>query len=404
MDKNTFTEKLAVKDFLEKIPKTDLHVHLDGSLRIPSLIEFAKDQNIELPSYTVSGLKETVFKDYYETLDEYLKGFAYLCDVLRDKEAIEKASYELAIDSQNEGVRYIEPRFAPQLLMHSDLSFEDIMNACWKGLEKAKKEFNTRLEKSSGSSAKDDVGEPPFNYGIIVCAMRFFTPSFSPYYKTFFEHHKYSEPLEVINLASQELAKASAKMISETGIPIVAFDLAGSEAGYPADNHKEAYEIAHRNFMRKTVHAGEAYGPESIFQAITDLHADRIGHGFYLFDESKIVSKKNKKNAHKYVRNLASYIANNRITLEVCPTSNLQTNPDLKGDIKNHPLGKMIEEKLSVTINTDNRLVSNTTVSNELQLAINAFKITPGQLKNIIAYGFKRCFYPGSYEIGRAHV
>ncbi len=397
MNKNVFTEKLYDKEFLESIPKTDLHVHLDGSLRLDTLIELAKEQSIKLPSYTTEGLKETVFKDYYKSLDEYLRGFAYTCDVMRTSEAIEKISYELAVDNQKEGVRYIEPRFAPQLFMHKHLTFEDVMNSCWKGLERAKKEFNKQVEVRTEK-------EPPFNYGIIVCAMRFCAPNFSPFYKSFFENHKYSEPLEVINLASLELAKASSKMVKETGIPIVGFDLAGAEYGYPAENHKEAFEIAHRNFLHKTVHAGEAYGPESIFQAITDLYADRIGHGFYLFDKSKVISDKNKKNAEQYVTDLAEYIANKRITLEVCPTSNLQTNPELLGDVKNHALGHMLKHKLSLTICTDNRLVSNTNVTKELQLVIKAFKITPEQLKQIIAYGFKRCFYNGSYVEKRNYV
>jgi len=397
MDRKAFTEKLDDKEFLLKIPKTDINLHLDGSLRLSTLIELAKEQGVELPSYTEEGLRKTVFKDYYSSLNEYLKGFSYTCAVMRTKEAIERISYELAVDNQNEGVRYIEVRFAPQLHMNADLSFEDVLNSVWKGLEKAKQEFNSRAIIKEGK-------EPQFNYGIIVCAMRFFNEKFSPFYKSFFENHKYSEPLEIINLASQELVKACVSMIKETGVPIVAFDLAGAEHGFPAENHKAAYEIAHRNFLRKTVHAGEAYGPESIFQAITDLHAERIGHGFYLFDETKIISEKNKKNAKEYVKNLAGYIANSRITLEVCPTSNLQTNPDLKGDIKNHPLRQMIDNKLSFTICTDNRLVSNTTVTNELQLVINAFKITPHQLKNIIAYGFKRCFYPAPYSEKREYV
>jgi adenosine deaminase len=316
---------------------------------------------------------------------------------MRNKDSIERISYEIGIDSQKDGVRYIEVRFAPQLFMSDNLSFEEIMNSCWKGLERAKKEYNSQELVKNGK-------EPPFDYGIIVCAMRFCAPNFSPFYESFFKNHKYSEPLEVIKLASIELAKAATQMVRDTGIPIVAFDLAGEESGYPADNHIEAYQIAHRNFLRKTVHAGEAYGPESIFQAITDLHADRIGHGFYLFDHTKIISEKNLKNPKKYVEDLAQYIANNRITLEVCPTSNLQTNPDLKGDIKNHPLGKMLEHKLSVTICTDNTLVSRTTVTRELQLVIKAFRVTAGQLKNIIAYGFKRCFYHGSYEQKRDYV
>ncbi len=397
MNKNKFTKKLYDEEFLLKIPKTDLHLHLDGSLRLSTLIELAKKNKVELPSYTEAGMRQEVFKDSYNSLDEYLRGFAYTCAVMRTKEAIERVSYELAIDNQNEGVRYIEVRFAPQTLMSDDMSFEDVMNSCWIGFERAKNEFNNRPEILNGE-------EPSFNYGIIVCAMRFCDERFSPFFASFFKNHKYSDSLETINLVSQELAKATTKMIKKTNIPIVGFDLAGAEKGYPAHNHIQSYDIVHRNFLSKTVHAGEAYGPESIFQAITDLHADRIGHGFYLFDEKKVVSKKNKTNAKEYVHNLAQYIANNRITLEICPTSNLQTNPDLNGSMKNHPLRKMIDHKLSITINTDNRLISNTTVTKELHLVIKEMEITPAQLRNIIIYGFKRCFYNGSYAEKRKYV
>ncbi len=308
-------------------------MHLDGSLRLSTLIELAKKDEIKLPSYTEAGMRKEVFKDSYDSLDEYLRGFSYTCAVLRTKDAIERVSYELAIDNQNEGVRYIEVRLAPQTLMSNNMSFEDVMNSVWKGLERAKKEFNSKSEIINGD-------EPQFNYGIIVCAMRFCDERFSPFFKSFFENHKYSDKLEIINLVSQELAKATTKMVKKTDIPIVGFDLAGAEKGFPADNHIQSYDIVHRNFLSKTVHAGEAYGPESIFQAITDLHADRIGHGFYLFDEDKVVSKKNKKHAKEYVKNLAQYIANNRITLEICPTSNLQTNPDLKGSMQKSSVEK----------------------------------------------------------------
>lgn len=394
---NQINTAIADESFLKAIPKTDLHVHMDGSLRLSTLVELARQQNVTLPSFSEEGLHTLVFKDNYNSLDEYLKGFAYTCSVLRDKEAIERVAYELAVDNQEEGVRYIEVRFAPQLFMNAGLTFEEIMSACNRGLERAKNEFNARDEVRAQK-------EPHFNYGIIVCAMRFFTGAFSPFYDAFYKSHQYSESLEIINLASQELVKAAVNMVKNTGIPIVGVDLAGSEAGYPAENHRLAYNIAHSNFLHKTVHAGEAYGPESIFQAITILHADRIGHGFYLFDDTKVFDEKNRLQAKTYVKNLVRYIANKRITLEVCPTSNLQTNPELKQNIRKHPFGRMMEETLSVTVCTDNRLVSKTTVTNELALLLRNFPLTLHQLKNIITYGFKRSFYPGSYTEKRQYV
>jgi len=235
-----------------------------------------------------------------------------------------------------------------------------------------------------------------------VTAMRFFTPAFSVYYDDLARVHPFSTEDELIPMASLELAKATVKLRETSDIQIVAFDLAGSEYGYPARAHQEAYDHVHSRFMKKTVHAGEAYGPESIFQAITKLHADRIGHGLRLFREDMIYGEEVTDRA-AYVRDLANYIADKRITVEVCLTSNLQTCPDLKS-IKNHSLGRMLDMHLSLCICTDNRLVSNTTVSRELGLAIEGFDIPPNQLKNILIYGFKRSFFYRPYTDKRRYV
>jgi adenosine deaminase len=186
------------------------------------------------------------------------------------------------------------------------------------------------------------------------------------------------------------------------GARIVGFDIAGSERGYPASNHREAYEYAHRNFLHKTVHAGEAYGAESIFTAITKCHADRIGHGLLLFSETDIADPDIVDRA-KYVRDLANYIADRRITVEVCLTSNMQTNPRF-ADIRNHSLALMLEHGLSVTFCTDNRLVSNTSVCSELRLALDNFRISASRFKDIVIYGFKRSFRFGSYADKRTYV
>ncbi|MEI6874443.1 MAG: adenosine deaminase family protein [Spirochaetota bacterium] len=383
--------------FIHDIPKTDLHVHLDGSIRLASLIEMAKKNGNELPSYTESGMRDLVFKDSYANLPEYLHGFMYTCAALRDPENLERASYELAIDNIAEGVFYIEPRFAPQLLMdNSSLTMERIIGAVDKGLKRAKTEFNSGPEVRSGKL-------PPFDYGIIACAMRMFGGSgYSPYYDDFFSLHRYSSPIEVIKMAAVEVARGVVRIRDEQGIPVVGFDIAGQEAGYPAEHFREAFDYAHKNFMHKTVHAGEAYGAESIFQAITDLHADRLGHGYFLFDVDKVIAPEIKDRRH-YTEALASFIADQRVTIEVCLTSNLQTNPSLK-DLRDHSLGKMLERRLSTTLCTDNRLVSNTTVSKEIRLAVDNFDISPKMLKNMIVYGFKRSFYPGPYAEKRNYV
>jgi adenosine deaminase len=378
--------------FIRAIPKTDLHVHLDGSLRLPTLIELARERRVALPSETEEGLNELVFKPSYRDLDEYLKGFVWTLAVMQDIESLERTAYELALDNWAEGVRYLEVRFAPQLHMSEDLAFAGVMTAVDRGLRRARAEVNQGLP--------DD--EPPFDFGIIVSAMRFFTGGFSRYYADLCRTLSFSDPRDVIRTASLELARAAVRLRDETDVQIVGFDLAGSEYGYPADEHLEVYEYVHRNFLRKTVHAGEAYGPESIFQAIAKLHADRIGHGLHLFDEDMIRSEA-VRDRKAYIKNLVNYIAENRTTIEVCLTSNLQTSPALHR-IGDHSLKKMLDQRLSVTLCTDNRLVSHTTVTRELELALANFDIPPDQLKDIIVYGFKRSFCHLPYPEKRKYV
>ncbi|MEM7394530.1 MAG: adenosine deaminase family protein, partial [Verrucomicrobiota bacterium] len=194
----------------------------------------------------------------------------------------------------------------------------------------------------------------------------------------------------------------AAHLAHEEGLPVVGFDLAGEEAGFPADDHRAAFQYAHKNFIRKTVHAGEAYGPESIFQAITDCYANRIGHGTFLFAHDKIQDP-SIENPEAYVKWLAEYIASQRVTIEVNLTSNLQTTPSIKS-IAEHPLGQMLERNLSVTLCTDNRLHSNTTVSQEILLAVENLPVSRRQLKNMIIAGFKGSFFPGSYNEKRIYV
>lgn len=382
------------REFLEKLPKSDLHVHLDGSVRLSTLIELARERNVELPSYTEEGLRETVFKDLYGSLVEYLQGFQYLTAVMQDEEALERIAYEFALDNQAEGVRYIEPRFAPQLHINEHLDLKRVMWAVHRGFKRGRDQFNARAEVRSGQ-------EPPFEYGIIACAMRMFTAEFGPYFHQFLDVHRYTPRKRAFAMASLELAQAVVALRNEYGLPIVGFDLAGQENGFPAVDHAEAYQFVHKNFMKKTVHAGEAYGPESIFQAITDLHADRIGHGYHLLSAWLIESNINDK--HGYIRDLAQYIADRRVTIEICLSSNLQTNPMLKS-IADHAFRDMQKLRLSTTFCTDNRTVSSTTVTREIELAVRHFNLTRRDLRHHIIYGFKRSFFPGNYLAKRAYV
>jgi len=381
-------------ELLAALPKTDLHCHLDGSLRLGTLIDLAKQQKVSLPSYTPEGLRDLVFKSHYRDLPDYLHGFAYTCGVLNGPEALERVAYELGQDCLAEGVCYLEVRFAPHLHARKDFDVADVLAAVDRGLDRVRREHEATEEVIAGL-------RPPFRYGIIACAMRMFTSGFASYFADLLSVLGHWPVKHVYGVASLSLARAVVDARDRLGLPVVGFDLAGAEAGHPASDHVKAYDFCHRHFMKKTVHAGEAYGPESIFQAITKLHADRIGHGTHLYDGDMVQAKQD--DPHRYVRQLSQYIADRRVLLEVCITSNMQTMPELR-HVDEHPLGRMVEDRLSVSLCTDNRLVSNTTVSRELRLATDAFGIKPSDLRRMILHGFKRSFYPGTYREKRNYV
>lgn len=379
----------------EAVPKADLHVHLDGSLRLETLIDLARERGVVLPSRSPEGLREMLFKPHYANLGEYLRGFAYTCAVLQDPEAVERVAYELALDNLAEGVRYVEVRLAPQLLVQRSQEMAGVLEAVNRGMCRAGRAHNA----SEAVVAQRDV---PFEFGIICCAMRSFNEQMGPYFHRLISVLPGSPMREMVSMASLELARAAVALRDRNGLPIVGFDLAGEEAGFPAAYHTAAFGHAHRKFMKKTVHAGEAYGPESIFQALTECHANRIGHGTFLFSVDKVVDGVIAE-PQAFVDSLIEYIANTRVTVEVCPTSNLQTIPEISS-LREHPVRRMIEHDLSVAICTDNRLVSHTTVTDELLAVANALELSPGQFKNLVVAGFKGAFYPGSYSRKRAYV
>jgi adenosine deaminase len=383
-------------DLIRRLPKTDLHVHLDGSLRIPSLIEMARERKVPLPSETEAGLREKVFRTHYNNLPEYLAGFRYTVAVLQDAEALERAAFEMCEDCQREGVRYVEIRFAPQLHVRPGFEMDDVVRAVDRGIRRAAGAFNARPEVALGA-------EPRFVAGIILCALRHFTADFSPGFRRIVEAMPDAPAHEVYGAASLQVARAAARLKHEQGQLVVGLDLAGQERGYPAEDHRRGYQVAHEAFLGKTVHAGEDYGPESIFQAIGDLHADRIGHGTWLLDESKIRDPRI-TDRKAYVERLAQFIADKRITIEVCLTSNQQTVPELVGDLRLHPYGEMRRRRLSTTFCTDNRLVSNTDVSTEIGRAVEAFSLTEREVRDSLIYGFKRSFFPGTYLEKRTYV
>ncbi len=383
-------------ELIQSLPKSELHCHLDGSVRIPTLIDLARQQGMDLPSFDVEGLRELVFKSEYGSLTEYLRGFAYTCRALASFEAMERVAAEMVEDALQDGVRYMEVRFAPQLVARSGDECVQAFVAVGRGLARAAAAFNR-------SPSVRDGTDIPFEYGVICCAMRNFHRGMSGYFDNLLAVLSQSAPKDVIVTASKEAVRCAVRARDDHGVPVVAFDLAGEEAGYPAGHHYDAYDEAHRSFLRKTVHAGEAYGPESIYEAITRCHAERIGHGTSMFEAERI-REPTIQNREACVDAIANYVATRRITVEVCPTSNLQTIPELHGDMARHPVRRMIDYGMAVAVCTDNTLVSHTTLSRELELVATACRLDEAAFKQLVLAGFKGAFYYGSYADKRKFV
>ena len=218
-------------ELIEKLPKTDLHVHLDGSLRLDTILELAKADHVKLPTTDRGELFRMIYAgEVCESLDDYLKGFGITLSVLQTEEALERVAFELAEDAAKENVRHIEVRYSPMLHTAGGLSHTQVVEAVLRGLRQAKRTFGIR-------------------YGVIICGIRSMNPNSS--------------------LRMAELAVA----FKNRGV--VGFDLAGSEVNNPAKHHKEAFQLTLDNNINVTCHAGEAYGPESIAQAIHRCGAHR---------------------------------------------------------------------------------------------------------------------------------
>ncbi len=319
-------------ELLEKLPKTDLHVHLDGSLRIPTIIELAKKQNIDLPSFDEEELARHVRTGKNcKNLAEYLSGFDVTLSVLQEEKGLYRVAYELAEDAAAENVWYMEVRYSPILHTRKGLKLTAIVDAVIEGLRSAEKKFNIKT-------------------GVIICGMRNINPE-----------------------TSLQLAELS---VAYKNKGVVAFDLAGQEENYPAKNHKEAFYLIRNNNINTTAHAGEAFGPESIHQAIHYCGAHRIGHGTRLYEDG----------------DLLNYVTDHRIPIETCLLSNVQTGAAVS--LEKHPLRFYFDYGLRVTINTDNRLISDTNVTNEFYLAAKHLNLNLDDIKLMIVDGFKSAFLP----------
>ena len=332
---------MTKEEIIKSVPKVLLHDHLDGGLRPETIIELAKDlRYTKLPTKDAGELAEWFHRGANKgNLVDYLQGFEHTAAVMQTKEALERVAYEMMEDMKNDNICYVETRFAPVFHTQNGLWYEDIVSAVLEGLERGRKDLG--------------VG-----YGLILCGMR-----------------NMKNTLEIAELA-----------VNFRNEGVVGFDLAGEEGGYPPKKHIEAFQFIQRANFNITIHAGEAFGKESIWQAIQWCGAHRIGHATHLIEDFTLDKDGNVVG----FGDLAQYVLDKRIPLEICLLSNVHTGAVDK--IENHPFGLLFKEKYRVTLNTDDRLMSDTTMSKEFLVAIDVFNLNLEDLEKITLNSMKSAF------------
>lgn len=306
---------------IKKLPKIELHCHLDGSLRVETVIELAKKENLKLESYEYDYVKKLLsVEENCSSLDEYLEKFDLPNMVLQSKENLKRASYELLEDAAKENIKYIEVRFAPIFHLKNGLSLEEVIESVIEGIKEAEKDFD-------------------INGNVIISCIRGLG----------LEH--------VYNCI-----EAGSKFI---GKGVVAIDLAATEKEDFAHEYIDAMKLAKEKGFRITIHAGETGFGKNVRDAINLLGAERIGHGVFIYND---------EDAYKLVKE-------NKITLEMCPKSNVDTRAVNK--YTEHPIYKYHKDDIKVTISTDNRTVSNITLNEETNNLVNTFNITLEEYKKI---------------------
>lgn len=330
-------------DIIRGVPKVQLHDHLDGGLRSQTVIELAADIKYDkLPTSDAGELSNWFHIGANKgNLVEYLKGFEHTCAVMQTKDAIERIAYEMMEDMYKDGICYIETRFAPVLHLEKGLHYDDVMKAVLMGLERGKKDFG--------------VG-----YGLTLCSLR-----------------NMQNSLEIAELA-----------VNYRNNSVVGFDLAGEEGGFPPKKHLDAFQFIMRENFNITIHAGEAFGKESIWQAIQYCGAHRIGHATRLIED--IVFDDNGSIVN--LGDLAQYILDKRIPLEICLLSNVHTGAI--ESLEKHPFIKLYKKNFRVFLNTDDRLMSDTTLTNEYLTASKLFDISLDDIEKLNLNAMKSAFIP----------
>ena len=316
---------------LRTLPKAELHVHLDGSLRPATMIELARERGVALPASDAPSLERYMVVDDAASLEEYLERFAVTLSVMQDAAALERIAYECVLDHAHEGVRYVEIRFCPLLNPELGLRPDEVVEAALNGMERAATHAETSIRAQ-----------------LIVCGLR---------------SHASARTLEMAELA-----------VAYRDRGVCGFDIAGAEAGHPVSDHADAFDLAHAAGMPITIHAGEGFGPESIHQALELGHACRIGHGTRLQEDAQ----------------LEAQVARERIPLEVCLTSNVQTR--VVAGHTAHPAARYLRSGIPISLGTDNRLMSGVTLVDEYRHARDDLAFSREELLSVARAGFEHAF------------
>lgn len=334
---------MEASEIIRNAPKVLLHDHLDGGLRPQTIIELAEELKYsKLPTKNPSELSEWFHRGANKgNLVEYLQGFEHTCAVMQTKSSLERIAFEMIEDMYNDGVVYVETRFAPVFHTQKGLYHEDIISSVLSGLQKGKDKYG--------------VG-----FGLILCGMR-----------------NMKNTLEIAELA-----------VNFRKHGVVGFDLAGEEGGYPPKKHIEAFDFIKRENFNITIHAGEAFGKESIWQAIQLCGAHRIGHATRL-KEDIVFDSQNKIAA---LGDLSQFVLDKRIPLEICLLSNVHTGAVDK--LENHPFIKFYKNQFRVFLNTDDRLMSDTTLTKEYMTASELFGLSLDDIEKLNINAMKSSFLP----------
>jgi adenosine deaminase len=323
-------------------PKVLLHDHLDGGLRPSTIVELADESGYtDLPTRDPEelGVWMTQGADRKDLL-LYLETFAHTVGVMQTKESLARVARECAEDLAADGIVYAEVRYAPEQHLEGGLGLDDVVEAVQGGFREGSEHTGVRI-------------------GTLLTAMRTAARS-----------------LEIADLAVRWRDEG-----------VVGFDIAGAEAGYPPTRHLDAFDRVRRENFHLTIHAGEAFGLPSIWEALQLCGAERLGHGVRIVDDIQTGP-----DGEARLGQIAHLVRDRRVPLELCPTSNVHSGA--AKSIEEHPIGLLMDLKFRVTVNTDNRLMSATSLSQELMQLVDAFGIGWDRLRRLTINGMKSAFIP----------